>query len=186
MTETSIVYFQSRRRLPRLWLSWLAQGQHHVVFGNRWELNPGRGIRIPRKVPSYHEPITGTCFHDLFFFFFFHQGCTGETKRNETSLGYVQRCFERNQRQSRGILHELYMKLFVRNCATLSSEFKVKNLEVVEVFLEIWGFYLDYLKETNFRVNQFFAELIFAFLDVNRENCSSTKKRICQKNLKYL
>ena len=30
--------------------------QHHVVFGTRWELNPGRGILIPHRVPLYHGP----------------------------------------------------------------------------------------------------------------------------------
>ena len=28
------------------------------VFGTRWELNPGRGIRIPNRVPLHHGPIS--------------------------------------------------------------------------------------------------------------------------------
>ena len=28
--------------------------QHHLVFGTRWELNPGRGIHIPHRVPLHH------------------------------------------------------------------------------------------------------------------------------------
>ena len=35
----------------------LTQGQHHVVFGTRWELNPGRRIRILHRVPLHHGPI---------------------------------------------------------------------------------------------------------------------------------
>ena len=27
-----------------------------MVFGTRWELNPGRGIRIPHRVPLHHGP----------------------------------------------------------------------------------------------------------------------------------
>ena len=34
----------------------LAQGQHHMVFGTRWELNSGRGIRIPHRLPLHHGP----------------------------------------------------------------------------------------------------------------------------------
>ena len=30
---------------------------NHVVFGTRWELNPGRGIRIPNRVPLHYGPI---------------------------------------------------------------------------------------------------------------------------------
>ena len=33
-----------------------SQGQHHVVFGTHWELNSGRGIRIPLRVPLHHGP----------------------------------------------------------------------------------------------------------------------------------
>ena len=35
--------------------------QHHVVFGTCWELNSGRGIRIPHRVPLHHGPIDRRC-----------------------------------------------------------------------------------------------------------------------------
>ena len=51
-TETSsIAYCLSRRRPPRLWLSWITQGQHHVIIGTRWELNNSHRICIPHRVP---------------------------------------------------------------------------------------------------------------------------------------
>ena len=33
------------------------QNKKNLVFGTRWELNPDRGICIPRQVPLYHGPI---------------------------------------------------------------------------------------------------------------------------------
>ena len=58
-----IAYCKSKPQ--RLWLSWHAQGQHHVIFWYSLELNPGRGICIPHQVPFHHRPTNYCAIKDL-------------------------------------------------------------------------------------------------------------------------